>query len=157
MVGFIAVQEDITERKKGDEERRTLESQIMQMQKMESIGTLAGGIAHDFNNILGIILGHSSLITRVSSDPARLNRSVEESTKPSSAAPGLCGVSSTFARKADVTFEQVRVADVITESRENAGGDLPEDHQFLGRAGKQRDDRRCGQDSSCTRHCSISV
>ncbi len=57
-MGFIAVQEDITSRKKADEERRNLEAQVMQMQKMESIGTLAGGIAHDFNNILGIILGH---------------------------------------------------------------------------------------------------
>lgn len=43
-------------------ERRKLEQQLFQVQKMESIGTLAGGIAHDFNNILGGIMGYASLM-----------------------------------------------------------------------------------------------
>lgn len=52
---------DITSRMKADEEKKRLEAQFYQAQKMESIGTLAGGIAHDFNNLLGGILGHASL------------------------------------------------------------------------------------------------
>jgi PAS domain S-box-containing protein len=50
------------EHKRAEEERKQLEAQFQQAQKMESIGTLAGGIAHDFNNVLMGIQGHASLI-----------------------------------------------------------------------------------------------
>jgi two-component system cell cycle sensor histidine kinase/response regulator CckA len=57
------------------EEHKRLEKQLLQAQKMESIGTLAGGIAHDFNNILNIIKGYALLI--------RQNKSIDENVAES--------------------------------------------------------------------------
>jgi len=53
--------QDITEHKRAEEERKKLQAQLTQAQKMDSIGRLAGGVAHDFNNMLGVIIGHTQL------------------------------------------------------------------------------------------------
>ena len=53
--------QDVTERKRAEDEKAALEAQLQQAQKMESVGRLAGGVAHDFNNMLGVILGHAEL------------------------------------------------------------------------------------------------
>jgi PAS domain S-box-containing protein len=68
--GFV---EDITERKRAEEEKEKLVAQLLQAQKLEAIGILAGGIAHDFNNILVPIMGYAemALIRTPRSNPIR--------------------------------------------------------------------------------------
>jgi PAS domain S-box-containing protein len=105
---FLAVKEDITERK-------ALEHQLRQVQKLESIGTLAGGIAHDFNNILGIIIGHAGLLRRLGADPDRLAKSVDAIHTAVERGAGLARQILTFARKTDVLFEPVLINDLVTE------------------------------------------
>ncbi len=53
---------DITQRRRGEEKRQKLESQLLHAQRIESVGQLAGGIAHDFNNLLTPIIGYTELI-----------------------------------------------------------------------------------------------
>jgi PAS domain S-box-containing protein len=61
VVGYLSMADDVTERKRAEEERQKLEVHLRQAQRIQSLGTLAGGIAHDFNNILTAITGHTHL------------------------------------------------------------------------------------------------
>jgi PAS domain S-box-containing protein len=60
-IGMLMAGRDITLRKRAEEEKEKLEAQLMQAQKMETVGRLAGGVAHDFNNMLSVILGYVDL------------------------------------------------------------------------------------------------
>jgi len=69
----VAFMLDLSERRQNQEERERLHAQILQVQKLESLGVLAGGIAHDFNNLLTAMLGSASaaLLSLPNESPAR--------------------------------------------------------------------------------------
>ena len=61
VLGFFVLSVDITDRKRAEEEKRSMDNKLQETQRLESLGLLAGGIAHDFNNLLTGILGNASL------------------------------------------------------------------------------------------------
>jgi two-component system cell cycle sensor histidine kinase/response regulator CckA len=80
-------------------ERKFLEDQLRQAQKMEAIGRLAGGVAHDFNNLLTAIIGYSQLLmTRIGPD-SNLRRELEEIYKAGTRAASLTSQLLAFSRK----------------------------------------------------------
>ncbi len=99
---------DITERKR-------LEQQFFQAQKMEGLGTLAGGIAHDFNNILGIITGHVQLLDQTQCSAETLRRHAGAIGKAADRGAALVQQLLTFARKSTATLEPIQVNEIIQE------------------------------------------
>jgi PAS domain S-box-containing protein len=108
LTGFVSIGRDMTD-------RRRLEEQLRQSQKMESLGTLAGGIAHDFNNLLQIMLLSISNLKRKPIDESKIAKVIDISTSTIQRGKMLIQQILTFARKTDVQFEPVSVNSIIEE------------------------------------------
>jgi len=110
---LLGVGVDITERVRAEEEKDLLHAQLLQAQKMESIGRLAGGVAHDFNNMLSAIIGHAELAMMrcTSSEPILANLKVIHDSAHRSA--GLTRQLLAFARKQTVAPRVIDVNDTV--------------------------------------------
>jgi len=108
-VVFELFAEDITE-------RRALEQQLRQSQKMEAVGRLAGGIAHDFNNLLMVISGYSEfLLERIGAEP-ELRAPAQEIAGAADRASSLTRQLLAFSRKQMLAPKMVNLNSVVTEN-----------------------------------------
>jgi PAS domain S-box-containing protein len=103
--------------KKAEEERRKLEEQLFQAQKMESIGRLAGGIAHDFNNILTSIMGYAELLKfKLTNSSTREKQAADIIIKSSERASDLTRQLLAFARSGKYNPVPLMVNDIIKQT-----------------------------------------
>ena len=109
-------------------ERNRLEEQLMQAQKMETVGRLTGGVAHDFNNLLTAIMGHSQLGLRVLEPGHSARREFEAIQKASRRAAGLSQQLLTFspleAAESQVVDLSALIADMVKMLRRLIGEDI---------------------------------
>jgi two-component system cell cycle sensor histidine kinase/response regulator CckA len=105
----LGMLEDITQRKRAEEEREKLQAQLMEAQRMESIGRLAGGVAHDFNNLLTIINGYGQLALGKLTPADPLRATIEEIHRAGERAAGFTQQLLAFSRKQVL---QPRVLDI---------------------------------------------
>lgn len=96
-------------------ERRQLETQLRQVQKMESIGQLAGGVAHDFNNILTVIQGHAALVQSTENLPAEVVDSIEQISQAAERAANLTRQLLAFSRRQLLRPRPVDLNEVVAD------------------------------------------
>lgn len=118
---------DLTAGRKLIEEKRILEDQLRQAQKMESIGRLAGGIAHDFNNILTTILGYSELVLMEMADNDPFREEIEVIRSAGEKAAGLTRQLLAFSRKQVMDKKPVSINKIIQEISKLLGKMIGED------------------------------
>ncbi len=124
----IGVVQDITEQKKTSEEKKALENQLFQAQKLDAIGILASGIAHDFNNLLSMFFSFSDLtIKKLTDSPEDLKIIGYQKTIREAAcrAENLINQILTFSRTSGYDPKNVNLISIIKESMKFLRSSIP--------------------------------
>jgi PAS domain S-box-containing protein len=105
--------QNITDRKKADEERQKLQTKMQEAQKLESLGVLAGGIAHDFNNLLTVIMGNASIAKEAPGDAPMALQQIETATQR---AADLCRQMLAYAGKARIAMDCIDLNNLVADT-----------------------------------------
>jgi two-component system cell cycle sensor histidine kinase/response regulator CckA len=113
--GAIFGTRDISDRKKAEKEKIVLEKQLIQAQKLESLGRLAGGVAHDLNNLLSPILGYSELLSGGFAMHDQRKEKLEQINMAGMRARDLVRQLLAFSRRQTLEFKSVNINQVLTD------------------------------------------
>ena len=116
---------DITDRKKIEDDKHKLETQLRQASKMEALGTLAGGIAHDFNNILFAIIGFCELALEDAIQDTCQQDNLKEAITGAQRAAELVRQILTFARQTEIERNPLNLTSIVKESLKLMRATLP--------------------------------
>ena len=99
-----------------EEEKKALQAQLLQAQKMQAISTLAGGIAHDFNNILGAVIGYAEMARDASNPESAVAHDLDKVLEASHRAASLVRQILTFSRQSETQPIPLKPAHIIKEA-----------------------------------------
>jgi two-component system, cell cycle sensor histidine kinase and response regulator CckA len=116
-------------------EKKGLEAQLLQAQKMEAVGRLAGGVAHDFNNLLGVITGYSELLLKDLGPEHPGSKRVEQIQKAAERATGLTRQLLAFSRKQVLQPRVLDLNAVVAEVEKILRRVIREDIQLVTKPG----------------------
>lgn len=122
-LGGISI--DVTERTIAQNQKRKLELQLQQTQKMEALGTLAGGIAHDFNNILASVIGYTEIAITETEESTTVNNYLKRVLESGERARSLVKQILAFSRQGDMEPKPVRVKLIVKEVLKLLRASLP--------------------------------
>jgi len=108
VIQYVALFSDITEQKK-------MQAQLLQSQKLESLGTLAGGIAHDFNNLLAMLLGNAELLKKHIAGDAKLQKYVDQIIDVSHRGVSISKQLLFFSRQSEINLQPISLSHIIEE------------------------------------------
>ena len=120
-------------------ERKELEAQLLQSQKLETIGTMAGGIAHDFNNILGPILGYTDMLLADQPEDSQIKADLEHIMRAANRAKDLVQQILLFSRSGEQDRKPVLIHLIVKEALKLLKATLPKTIEI-----RQKIDPDCG-------------
>jgi signal transduction histidine kinase/CheY-like chemotaxis protein len=124
--GAIITAADVTRHVRTEKDKQKFESQLLQSQKMEAVGTLAGGIAHDFNNILWIITGNVELVkAEIEGDNNRARYHIQRVEEASRRAKDLVTQILNFSRHSSQEKRPLKISTIVKESLKLLRSSLP--------------------------------
>lgn len=118
LIRMWITQRDVTELRKAEEEQDSLQRQLIQVQKMDSVGQLAGGIAHDFNNILVAILGYVELAQGLDEEaglPEPISSYHREIEQAANRAASLTRQLLAFSRRQIMELKRININEMLSD------------------------------------------